>query len=181
MRRTQRCVDDDPACDFDGGTPGGCTFHVRVCAGNTDLVGCTPPASLASWELSKPSSQQAARHPELAVVRTAFAGVPAAITGVSGADVCSTVVDVVVPLRGGAPNYGTGKVMLTTSAAAVVGPVTRTGSSSSVRHAERRRRSVPSAYRTLGTPTGPRDRSAGARAQAFDESMPVLEISIGSP
>ena len=36
----QTCVDDDPACDFDGGVPGGCTFHVAACAGNTNIDGC---------------------------------------------------------------------------------------------------------------------------------------------
>ena len=112
VRRTQRCVDDDPACDFDGGIPGRCTFHVRVCAGNTELAACTPPAALASWELTKPSSKQGARHPELAAVRSAFAGVPAAITGVSTPDLCSSGLDVVVPLRGAGPVYGVGKVSL---------------------------------------------------------------------
>jgi cysteine-rich repeat protein len=118
IRRTQRCVDDDPACDVDGGVPGGCTFRVRVCSGNTDVAGCTPPPSLTGWELTKPSSKQAARRPELAAVRTAFAGIPAAVTGVVAADLCSAAVDVVVPLRGSAPAYGTGSVTLGATATA---------------------------------------------------------------
>lgn len=121
FRRTQRCVDDDPACDFDGGTTGACTFHVRVCADNGDVAGCTPPGALAGWELTKPSIQQAARHPELATVRTAFTGVPAAITGAPTADVCSAVVDVVVPLRGAAPAFRKGKVTLAATATTGLG------------------------------------------------------------
>jgi cysteine-rich repeat protein len=120
VRRTQRCVDDDPACDFDGGSAGGCTFHVRVCGGNTDVSGCAP-TPLVGWELTRPSLKLAARHPELAAVRTAFAGVPAALTGVTTPDVCSPVVDVVVPLRGTAPPYGIGKVTLVASAATAAG------------------------------------------------------------
>jgi cysteine-rich repeat protein len=112
VRRVQSCVDDDPTCDFDGGTTGSCTFHVQVCGANTDVPGCTAPAGLFSWELTKPSSKQATAHPELAAVRAAFAGVPGAITGMSAADVCSATLDVVVPLRGTAPLFKTGKVTL---------------------------------------------------------------------
>ncbi len=120
MRRTQRCVDDDPACDFDGGTPGACTFHVRVCAGNTDVAGCSP-SGLARWELAKPSSTQAAHRPALAAVRAAFAGVPAALTGTSSPDLCTDVLDVVVPLRGSAPHYGTGSLVLGATATGASG------------------------------------------------------------
>jgi cysteine-rich repeat protein len=111
MRRTQRCVDDDPACDGDGGTPGSCTFRVQACARNTDVPGCAP-AALTSWALTKPSVKSAARHPELAAARAAFAGVPAVLTGASAPDTCAATLDVVVPLRGSAPKYGTGKLTL---------------------------------------------------------------------
>lgn len=120
IRRTQRCVDDDPACDFDGGIPGACTFHVQVCGDNTDVAGCAPMA-LGGWDLTKPSSKQAARHPELAAVRSAFAGVAPAITGTTAADVCAAPVAVVVPLRGAAPSFGVGKVTLAATATATNG------------------------------------------------------------
>src|SRR5262249_24904053 len=68
----QRCVDDDPICDFDGGTPGSCTFHARVCANNTTLVGCRPEDRLASWTLVKPSAQDATHSAAAASVRAAF-------------------------------------------------------------------------------------------------------------
>jgi len=116
FRRTQRCVDGDPTCDFDGGVAGSCTFHVSVCAGNTDVAGCVP-AALATWELTKPSSKQAARRPELAAVRAAFAAVPASLTGLSAPDACSAVVDVVVPRRG----TGKGAVALAASALTAAG------------------------------------------------------------
>ncbi len=117
MRRTQRCVDDDPACDLDGGTPGACTFRVQACAGNTDGPGCAP-STLTSWELTKPSAKSAARHAELAAVRAVFAGVPGALAGATDPDTCSVPLDVVVPLRGTAPSYGTGTVTLGATAAA---------------------------------------------------------------
>ncbi len=126
MRRTQRCVDDDPACDFDAGTSGACTFHVEVCAQNGDVAGCAP-AALTSWQLAKPSPQQAAHHPELATVRAAFASVPAAVVGVTGADSCSAPVDVVVPLRGTAGAYRTGRVALVATATAAGGRRDRDG------------------------------------------------------
>jgi cysteine-rich repeat protein len=120
FRRTQRCRDDDPACDFDGGVPGRCTFRVRVCAGNTDLAGCTPSA-LASWTLTKPSLTQAVLRPELAAVRSAFDPVPGAVTGVSLADTCAAPVEVVVPLRGTSPRWSAGKLALAAAATAVGG------------------------------------------------------------
>jgi hypothetical protein len=109
-RRRQRCVDNDPACDFDGGVAGACTFHVGVCANDTDVPGCVP-AALGAYQLAKPSLAQAARHPELAAVRAAFAGVPAAVTG-TPPDACTAPLDVVVPLRGGPGSYKTGKLTL---------------------------------------------------------------------
>ena len=118
MQRTQRCVDDDPACDFDGGTPGSCTFHVQVCANNTDVPGCTAPTALSAFELAKPSILAAARKPALAAVRTAFAGVPAALVGTASADLCAPIVPAVVPLRGSAPSYGKGTLALGTVATA---------------------------------------------------------------
>ena len=38
----QACTDNDPACDFDGGVVGSCTFHLAVCANNSVPVECTP-------------------------------------------------------------------------------------------------------------------------------------------
>jgi cysteine-rich repeat protein len=117
MRRTQRCVDDDPACDLDGGTPGSCTFRVEACTGNTDGPDCAP-STLTSWELTKPSVKSAARHPELAAIRAVFAGVPGALAGPAAPDTCSAPLDVVVSLRGTAPAYGTGTVTLGATATA---------------------------------------------------------------
>jgi cysteine-rich repeat protein len=121
FRRTQRCRDDDPRCDFDGGVPGRCTFRVQVCAGNTDLAGCTPPPGLSAWTLAKPSVAQVGRRPGLAGVRAAFAPVPGTITGLSALDLCSAAVEVVVPLKGTAPHRNPGKVALSGSATAVGG------------------------------------------------------------
>ncbi len=116
INRKQRCVDDDPRCDFDGGTPGSCTFRVRVCANNTDVAGCTRPLRLASWMLTKPSITQAAGHPALAQVRAAFASVAAAIVGPTDGDVCSTTVEVVVPMKGTSAPFHPGKLTIKASA-----------------------------------------------------------------
>ena len=71
----QSCVDNDPRCDFDGGTPGSCTFHVRVCGNNSgDLPTCYAPSRLSSWLLYRPSEKQAVKLPWLAAVRASFLG-----------------------------------------------------------------------------------------------------------
>ena len=116
INRKQRCVDDDPQCDFDGGTPGSCTFHVQVCANDTDLAGCTRPPRLASWTLTKPSITQAAKQPALAQARAAFASVAAAIVGPTADDVCSATVAVVVPMKGTSAPFHPGKLTLKASA-----------------------------------------------------------------
>jgi cysteine-rich repeat protein len=107
----QHCVDGDPRCDF-GAVVGSCTFRIRVCANNTDVAGCTAPTRLASWQLAKPSTKQAAKRPELATVRAAFAGVAGAIVGPSLPDVCSADIEVIVPLRGVASNWRPGSMKL---------------------------------------------------------------------
>lgn len=101
FRVTQTCRDDDPRCDADGGTPGGCTFRVRTCGNATDLDGCQPPNRLASWVLQQPSVSQAAKRPPLAAVRAAFAGVPALLVGPTERDRCTDWLALRVPLRGG--------------------------------------------------------------------------------
>jgi hypothetical protein len=98
---TQTCVDGNPLCDFDGAVSGGCTFQVRVCANNTDVEGCEPPARLASWELRAPSVKRAEKDPAMAVVRNAFAPVPGSIVGPDARDVCTDPLEVVVPLQKG--------------------------------------------------------------------------------
>ncbi len=97
------CVDDDPRCDFDGGTPGGCVMHVRVCVNNTDIAACAPPSRLLRWELKTPSANKAARDPASAAVRAALLGVvPSTVVGPEGRDLCSPPAEVPVVLRGNA-------------------------------------------------------------------------------
>ena len=113
----QRCVDDDPRCDFDGGVPGGCTFHVRTCANNTAMASCAAPSRLASGQLQAPSATQAARDPALAALRATLLGtVPAAVVGPATRDVCTDPVSLVVPLRARANGYGPGKRTIKTRA-----------------------------------------------------------------
>jgi cysteine-rich repeat protein len=107
---TQTCTDGDPLCDFDGGVPGSCTFHVRVCA-NTVIPGCPGPVRLYAWELLQPSAAKAAKHPELAAVRTAMETVPGAIVGPSERNLCSEPLGVPVPLRG-PDGHSPGKLLL---------------------------------------------------------------------
>ena len=101
ISRQQRCLDDDLACDFDGGIPGSCTFHVRACANNPDLAACQPGTRLSSWELRTPSANKAAKDPLMAAVRASFLGVvPGTLVGPSAPDVCTGDIDVAVPLKG---------------------------------------------------------------------------------
>ncbi len=114
---TQVCVDDDPRCDFDGGVPGSCTFHIAVCANNTDLPRCEPGTRLASWSITTPSATKATRDPAAAALRAALAGaVLPAIVGPSAANVCSPMAPVTIPLRGGSGGFGARKVTLKTRA-----------------------------------------------------------------
>ena len=95
----QACVDGDPRCDFDA-VVGTCTFHVRVCADNTEMPDCRPGSRLRSWELRSPSAHKAATRPALAAARAAFASVPGAIVGPTLSDVCSSTLDVPIAVRG---------------------------------------------------------------------------------
>jgi cysteine-rich repeat protein len=112
----QRCRDNDPACDFDGGTSGSCTFHVAVCVNNTGLPPCQP-ARLFSWELGLPSEAQALVSPALAAVRAALtSAVVPNVVGSGDANSCSPDADVVVPLRGAPGEYRFGKLKLKSTA-----------------------------------------------------------------
>jgi hypothetical protein len=94
----QICRDGDPACDFDA-VAGRCTFHVRVCANNTDRPACTPGPRLRSWELRAPSAAKALKRPELAAVRSAFNGILGAIIGPTTLDVCSQTLAVPIQVK----------------------------------------------------------------------------------
>jgi cysteine-rich repeat protein len=107
----QACRDGDPSCDFDG-IAGTCTFHVRVCANDTDRPACTPGERLRSWELRSPSAAKAAHRPELAAVRAAFAGVPGTIVGPTRRDVCSDVLAVPIAVRANASGLKAGALVL---------------------------------------------------------------------
>ena len=109
FRTSQRCVDDDPTCDFDGGTPGSCTFHVRVCANAPGATDCQGGVRIASWTLDKPSAKQAATSPTLAAVRASFTPVPSVVVGPTS-EVCTDWLSVPVPLRGVPGAYKKGKV-----------------------------------------------------------------------
>jgi cysteine-rich repeat protein len=109
----QVCQDGDPRCDFDT-VAGSCAFHVRVCGNNTDVSTCAPRADqrIRSWELRVPSESKAAKRPELAAVRAAFATVPGSIVGPAQDDVCSNTLDVVVPTKAVATGAKPGSVVL---------------------------------------------------------------------
>ena len=109
FRTNHRCVDDDPTCDFDGGSPGACTFHVRVCANAPGLIECFGEARMAAWTIDKPSAKQAATKPSLAAVRASFMPVPGVVVGPIS-EVCTDWLPVPVPLRGVAGNYKKGRV-----------------------------------------------------------------------
>ena len=117
--RSQVCSDNDSRCDFDGGTPGSCTFHVRVCANNTEQASCTAGTRLSMWGLRSPSESRAAKDPVAAAQRDALLGtVLASIVGPSDRDLCSPFASVVVPLR---PNGGKGKLTIKSDAALYTG------------------------------------------------------------
>jgi cysteine-rich repeat protein len=109
---TQVCADNDPGCDFDGGVLGSCTFHMRVCANNTDLPECPVGSRLQSWQLRSPSAAKAAKKPALAAVRAAFTSVPSALLGPPLPDVCSGTLAVPVALRANLSGSKPGSLVL---------------------------------------------------------------------
>jgi cysteine-rich repeat protein len=117
FNRKQRCNDNDPACDFDGGAVGSCTFQLRMCGNVTALASCVPSPQLASWKLDRPSERDAQKSAVAAAVVDALTGsVPGAIVGPRGTDLCSATVAVVVPLAGHAGRFRAGKRSLRTTA-----------------------------------------------------------------
>jgi cysteine-rich repeat protein len=123
FRSKQRCVDDDPRCDFDGGTPGACTFHVRVCVNASGMVECGTGIRIASWTLERPSAKQAATNPVLAAVRASFGTVPGAIVGPTISDICTEWLPVTLPLRGMPGAYTSSKIILKSRAKPYEGDV----------------------------------------------------------
>ena len=120
----QSCVDDDPACDFDGGVPGSCTFRLRACADDTDVAGCLPSQRLAGWQLDRPTAAQAAKKPALAQARNALVpAVAAALVGPTDRDVCTEPIEVAVPLRGVPGRYAPGNLTLKAHATTYAGQV----------------------------------------------------------
>jgi hypothetical protein len=120
--RTQTCTDGDPTCDVDGAADGACTFRIGVCFNTADKrlvqrgVPCVP-SDVASWELKKPkpSSSNPTDAANAVDLRDAIAALgPSTIGGNSGknqaaiafaptlggADVCTELVTIVVPLEG---------------------------------------------------------------------------------
>ena len=87
-----------------------------MCANNEDLPECARGTRLATWEIVRPSAQQALSSPSASAVRVAFAAVPGAIVGPAVSDVCSETVAVTVPMRGSAGAYQPGKLGLATRA-----------------------------------------------------------------
>jgi cysteine-rich repeat protein len=121
----QRCRDNDPACDFDGGVTGSCTFHLALCVNNSEPSGCTEDR-LASWTVLSPSEKQALTRPALAAVRAALLGaVVPNVVGAGDPDTCSPDAEVVLPLRGGPGGYKASKLTLKTAAAIYSGDVDR--------------------------------------------------------
>ena len=110
----QKCVDNDPTCDFDGGGvdgTGSCTFGVRLCFNRDDsrLKGCRP-GSIAAFGPRRPSSGSADPIDQ----GNATALLDAALSlgtwtregdlvsfepDLGSRDVCSDPAEVVVPLR----------------------------------------------------------------------------------
>ncbi len=112
----QTCRDNDPACDFDGGVVGSCTFHLAVCVNNRDPAGCFA-SRLEAWTVTSPTAKQALVRPPLAAVRSALEGaVVPSVVGTSDVDACSPNAAIVVPLRGSVGSFKTNKLKLKTRA-----------------------------------------------------------------
>jgi hypothetical protein len=114
----QKCADNDPTCDSDGGgasgTAGACTFRVHLCFNREDarLKGCRP-GSIAAFASRRPSS--ASGDPIDQGNATALLDAAAALgtatregdvvsfePALGSRDVCSGPASIVVPLRPGA-------------------------------------------------------------------------------
>jgi cysteine-rich repeat protein len=94
----QTCRDNDPACDFDGGVPNSCTFHVALCVNITDdtLPRCKPKP-LVSYEIMRPSSRQAMASVQKASLRTTIDDTAGSMLAAPDGT-CSLMMNVTVPL-----------------------------------------------------------------------------------
>ncbi len=107
----QKCVDNDPTCDFDGGGIGSCTFRVQLCFNRDDsrLKGCRS-GSIATFGTRRPStvSSDPIDQGNATALLDAVTGLGTATRAgdlvtfephLGSRDICSTPASVVVPLR----------------------------------------------------------------------------------
>ena len=91
----QRCVDNDPRCDFDP-TPGSCRFHLWACVGGDDSRLACAASPVASVDLRKPTESQTG---PAAAARLALVGALGRLPLPTGgsSEVCSERIDLDVP------------------------------------------------------------------------------------
>jgi cysteine-rich repeat protein len=119
--RTQTCTDGDVICDADGVVDGVCTFRVGLCLNVPDArlvkhgVPVCSASDIAVWEIKKPkpTSSVAVEAANAVALRSAVAALGTATVGgkrhevltfappIAGADVCTELVEIAVPLEGG--------------------------------------------------------------------------------
>jgi hypothetical protein len=119
--RTQTCTDGDPTCDADGAADGACAFRVGFCLNmpderlEKDGVPLCTPSDIATWEIKKPKPTSAVpiEAANAVALRDAVAALGNATVGGKNQEVltftppladvepCTTLVNVVVPLKDG--------------------------------------------------------------------------------
>jgi hypothetical protein len=108
---TQPCVDGNPACDFDGGAAGSCSFAVRLCVNRDDArVDACVPRGVGGFEVRSPkaTSADAVDLANLTALLDAAAGLGAAARDstrvvfappVAAPDLCSSPATIAVPVK----------------------------------------------------------------------------------
>jgi hypothetical protein len=111
----QRCTDNDPSCDLDGGTLDACTYRVHLCFNREDsrLKRCRP-RQISGFKLLRPSAADPTQQANALALLDAASALGTSTrdgetvvfeTAVSTPDVCSPPASIVVPVdvRAGAP------------------------------------------------------------------------------
>ena len=134
---TQRCRDNDSACDFDGGVVGSCTFHLAVRQQQRAGRMRAEPPPLVDAPLTE---RETGARPPAALRRSGRAldaAVLPTVVGSSDPDRCSPNAGIVVPLRGMPGAFKANKLKLKARAEIYSGAIDGDGLSPALRPVRR--------------------------------------------
>jgi len=121
LARKQKCRDNDPTCDFDGGVIGSCSFRVTLCGGVADaaLPKCRPTA-ITRWQVLRPSEAAGQKSAVAAVIREKLQSAGDALLR-QGPGTCAAPLSLSVALQNSATGLRSGSQLVETRATTASG------------------------------------------------------------